>query len=240
MQTVTLRYTESDPELGTPGWNVIRRGKHYLDISEIYASESSKLLAHDILEHWDFRQRNMNLQELVALGSILAHREGDFTNHYTGDSWFSYEIAAQLYYSKSNGNYNVKLPRSSSSCVKKTLDEAWQDVLKSLKSEFEYTPTNSRKLRCIAYRFISRGYNHVKEINKRCDSQYRFNAVFDDVKYVLEQGLKRVDKSAGCEVRLNYSFTTCKVELFQSLGFEDDQGYLKTMFEHLASNQQEN
>lgn len=235
MQTVTLRYTESDPEYGIPGWNVVKRGNQSLDISEIQASEDSRLLAHDILEHWDFRQIDANLQELVALGSTLAHRENDFINHYTGYNSFASEVARHLYYFDFDGN-DFKLPRSSSTVVKDTLDESWQDILKTLADEFEYVPTNSRKLKSIAYRFLSRGYNHVNEIDKRCNSSYRFNSVFEDMKDVLKSGLKYVDKWEDTEVNLKYSFTKRKVELFQSFEIEDDNGCLIRTVEHLASN----
>jgi hypothetical protein len=237
MQTVTLQYTESDDEMGNEGYNIVRRGKHTISTEGISATLDARLLTHDVLEHWDFRQEQVNLQEIVALGTTLAHRESDFINDYTGDNSFGYELASQLYYMLETGvnlNY-LKMPRSSNEIVHEYLNEHWKDTLETVDLEYAHIPTNARKLKAVAYRFLARGYNHVKGIEARY-GDYAFSNMFYDMQHVLEQGLKHADRWEGRELKLRYSFAKREISLGQTYETEDDCGHYKTTNEFLSSN----
>ena len=163
MQSVILRYTESCEQLGEPGYYAVKRNSHSLDCSAMFASQNVRTLAHDILEHWDYRQTDMNLQELVAIGSIFAHREKDFYNM-IGNYFFASEVAQQLYYVDF---YPNKLPKSANEVVRDEVNYYWDDVKQNFLSEFDEPMRNSRQLKSVAYRYLSRGYNHVMGINCR-------------------------------------------------------------------------
>jgi hypothetical protein len=212
--------------MGNPGYNIVKRNNKNLSYEGMYASEDKRLLTHDVLEHWDFNQNDGNLQELVAIGSILAHREEDFINNFTCKNSFAWEVAEQLYYALDNIDINrIKLPRSSNEYVSEYLSIKWNEVLRYWEEERqEAKPTNTRKIKAIAYHFLSRGYNHVKGINRRY-GHFAFNSMFYDMQSVLEQGLKRVDAYEGSLVKLSYSFAQHDCYLSQVLYNIDEYGY---------------
>jgi len=188
MQSVILRYTESCEQLGEPGYQVVKRNSHSLDCESMFASQNARTLAHDILEHWDYRQTDMNLQELVAIGSTFAHRQADFYNR-IGMYFFASEVAEQLRYLDFIPD---KLPRSSNDTVRAEIDDYWQDVKQHFVDEGEEPMLNSRQLKSVAYRYLARGYNHVKGIDCRYGTG-SFSRMFYEMTEVLDRGMKYVD-----------------------------------------------
>jgi len=235
MQSVILRYTESCEQLGEPGYQVVRRNAHSLNCESMFASQNARNLAHDILEHWDFRQTDMNLQELVAIGSIFAQRQTDFYNT-IGMYFFASEIAEQLYYVDFIPD---KLPRSSNDTVKAEIDYYWNEVKQHIKDEYsilEHDNTDFRKLKSVAYRYLARGYNHVEGINCRYGIR-TFSRMFYEMTEVLERGLKYVDTTfEGLELKLEYSFKQSKIILSQNVETFDDDDNLKVYREVLVTN----
>jgi hypothetical protein len=231
MQSVILRYTESCEQLGEAGYQVVRRNSHSLDCAAMFASQNARTLAHDILEHWDYRQTDMNLQELVAIGSTFAHRQADFYNM-MGNYFFASEVAEQLYYV---GFVPDKLPRSANDTVKDEIDYYWKDVKQHFMDEYREPMQNSRQLKSVAYRYLSRGYNHVMGINCRYGIG-SFSRMFYEMTEVLERGLKYVDTFEGAELKLEYSFKNSRIVLSQNVETFDDNDNLKVYREVLATN----
>jgi hypothetical protein len=154
-----------------------------------------------------------------------------------GTYLFDYEVGSQLYYLAEN--YGVSAPRlnrSASVDVKDELDSEWENTLEFMKGEYEYEPTNSRKLKAIAYRYLSRGYNHVESINRR-HGNHAFNKLFVAMKDCIDSGLKYIDAYDGYQVRVSYSFAKQLVTVsHQAFGFDDNDQQIEK-YEILASNQ---
>jgi hypothetical protein len=237
MQTVTLRYTESDSEMGNEGYHIVKRGNYHISTESMFASMDAQLLTHDVIEHWDFKQKQANLQEIVALGTILAHREDDFINDYTGNNSFCYELGSQLHHilEKEVNLNHLKMARSSNEIVHEYLNDHWKDTLETMDLEYADIPANARKLKAVAYRFLARGYNHVNGVESRHGDNV-FSNMFYDMQKVLEEGLKHADPWEGKELKLRYSFAQREISLSHTYETEDDYGYYKTTNEVLASN----
>jgi len=236
MQSVTLTYTDSDYQSVSNGWLITHRGNHKLDCDEMYASTNGKQLVHDVLEHWDFRQTNMNLQELVALGSIYAHRSGDFYNSYTGGNSLPDTIAEQLAALERDDMIEcTALPYSRNEQILSEVESLWDEIVHSARVNEDIVFSNPRKARAIAHRFMSRGYNHVTGIGVRNNHDFLFNNMFYNMIEVLDDGLMRVDCFNGMTVKLSYSFAQESIVLSQQIEYYDDNYRYKTMQEVLAS-----
>lgn len=205
MQKVTLTYTEKCPNTGESGWIVSRRNNNTLDTGPMFASSSASTLTHDILEHWDWRQTNPNLQELVAMGSTLAHRPQDFYNR-MGYWGLPSEVATQL---SCLEDFEVKLPTSRSDSVREDLIEAWPQIVAELQRDYEIT--GDAKLRKIAYAHMSRGYNHVLRVDKMSGVYYGFGRLFDKMVDTIDRELKYFDSFDGAQANVHYSFRHCTV-----------------------------
>jgi hypothetical protein len=173
----------------------------------------------------------MNLQELVAIGSIFAHRQTDFYNM-IGSYFFASEVAQQLYYVDFIPD---KLPRSANDTVKDEIDYYWNDVKKHVMDEYHEPMQNSRQLKSVAYRYLARGYNHVMGINCRYGIG-SFSRMFYEMTEVLERGLKYADNFEGVELKLEYSFKQSKIVLSQNIETCDDNDNMEVSREVLATN----
>ena len=187
MTIVKLRYTDRDSQ-GSNGFQVYKR--------------NSKLLSHDILDHCLTSIEHPNAQELTALGVILAYRDHDFYNLMGDDNFYS-EVSLQL----SNGYYTdlekVKLPYSASDAVKERIEEVWTEIAKAY---YESTDQKcSKRMKAIAYRFLSRGFNHVEKIG-----QYYFDRMYYELKHSLAEFIKR-DFYEGEMVNVHYTLKKSEV-----------------------------
>lgn len=157
---------------------------------------ASKALAHDLLEHTEgFHYDNPHCDELMALGAILRHRDDAFYNYY-GKDGFVADVANQLYMlTESEAYLDVALPTSSSSEVKERIDYAWKDILDLLKFELDDAPFNTRRLKALAYRYMSKGYNRIQGLELRYHICYR--VLFDLVEEMLDKALNQmVDRAS--------------------------------------------
>jgi hypothetical protein len=165
----------------------------------MFAATEALTLAHDILEHWDHAQKDPNLQELVAMGSILAHREHDFYNK-MGDFTLGSEIADQL---RCLASYPQKLPKINPE-VSDTVREAWPSVVSEL-AGWDITE-GLETLFDIACAYMSRGYRHVETINIRTGAYYGFNTLWATMLDALDTGLRYTEPYDGCRLNVSYSF----------------------------------
>lgn len=150
-------------------------------------STHSKTLAHDLLEHAEPAHYNPHCDELMALGAVLCHRDDAFYNAY-GKDGFADDVANQLYMLVESEAYlDVELPTSSSSEVKERLDYAWEDILDMLTYELNGAPFNKRRLKALAYRYLSKGYNRIRGLELRYRICYR--VLFDFVEDMLNRAL---------------------------------------------------
>jgi hypothetical protein len=201
MTVVKLRYTDRD-SLGNNGFQLYRRNGNLQDYSSFDASLSSKLLSHDILDHC-LSVSHPNAQELTALGAILAYRDHDFYN-LRGDDGFYSEVVLQL----ENGYYTnlekIKLPYSASYAVKERIEEVWESIAKEY---YEGTGQRcSKRMKTIAYRFLSRGFNHVEKIGR-----YYFDRMYYELYHSLEEFIKRNDFYQREKVTICYTLKKSEV-----------------------------
>jgi hypothetical protein len=202
MTVVKLRYTESD-SLGSNGFQVYKRNSKLQDYASFYASLSSKLLAHDILDHCLTSVSHPNAQELTALGVILAYRDHDFYN-LRGDDGFYSEVALQLENGYYTGLEQERLPYSSSDAVKVRIKNSWEEIAKEY---YERTDQKcSKRMKALAYRFISRGYNHAKKIGR-----YYFDRMYYELDHSLEEFINRNDFYQGEKVTICYTLKKSEV-----------------------------
>jgi hypothetical protein len=202
MTVVKLRYTDSDSQ-GNKGFQVWMRNSKIQDYPSFDASLNSKLLAHDILDHCLTSVEHPNAQELTALGVILAYRDHDFYNRRGDDNFYS-EVSLQL----SNGYYtdleSVKLPYSASDAVKERLEDSWEEIAREYCESLDQKC--SKRMKAIAYRFMSRGYNHVEKIG-----QYYFDRMYYELDHSLEEFIKRNDFYQGEKVTIFYTLKKSEV-----------------------------
>lgn len=223
MSRVTLTYIDPqhDDEFGKGGGFVVSHRKGIkLNTSEMMPSVDARLLTQDILEHWDHKTTNSYCQELIALGSALAHRKQDFYNG-MGAFGFHSEIGQQLYCLLDDARH-IKLPSSANESISELLAGHWEDTLHFVQDEYQVSlhTADKRALRAVAYRFLSRGYNHAEEINKRLKSNYAFGRLFDEMKINLDD-LKRLDLYQGQKVNVAYSFSDCTIKLTTEVDIYD-------------------
>lgn len=148
---------------------------------------ASKTLAHDLLEHTEGFHDNPHCDELMALGAVLCHRDDTFYNAY-GKDGFADDVANQLYMLVESEAYlDVALPTSSSKDVRERLDYAWEEILDLLKFELNDAPFNKRRLKALAYRYMSKGYNRIQGLELRYHICYR--VLFDLVEDMLDKAL---------------------------------------------------
>ena len=159
---VIIKHVLEDYNLS--GFVISERAGKPVGYTGMYVTTDGSLLAHDVLEHWDSATIQHNMNELVALGTMLHAREDAFYSR-RGDNGFPYDVAEQLYYYY-NPHY-MKVPTSSNSYVKAYLDDHWEDVCNVYESEFDEPLPNKRHSKMLAYRFLSRGYNHSAGLQKR-------------------------------------------------------------------------
>ena len=202
MTVVKLRYTDSDSQ-GNNGFQVYKRNNKLQDYTSFDASLDSKLLSHDILDHCLTSFSHPNAQELTALGVILAYRDHDFYN-LRGDDGFYSEVSRQL----SNGYYTnlerEKLPYSASDAVKERIEEVWTEIAKAY---YESTDQKcSKRMKALAYRFLSRGFNHVEKIGR-----YYFDRMYYELDHSLEEFIKRNDFYQGEKVTICYTLKKSEV-----------------------------
>jgi hypothetical protein len=202
MTVVKLRYTESD-SFGSNGFQVYKRNSKLQDYASFYASLSSKLLAHDILDHCLTSVSHPNAQELTALGVILAYRDHDFYN-LRGDDGFYSEVALQL----ENGYYTdlerEKLPYSASDAVKERLKDSWEEIAREYHESTDQKC--SKRMKALAYRFMSRGYNHVEKIGR-----YYFDRMYYELDLSITEFIKYPDFYEGEMVNVYYNLNKCEV-----------------------------
>jgi hypothetical protein len=202
MTVVKLRYTESDSQ-GNKGFQVYKRNSSLQDYASFDASLYTRLLSHDILDHCLTSIEHPNAQELTALGVILAYRDHDFYNR-MGDDNFYNEVSLQL----SNGYYTdlerVKVPYSASDAVKERLEEAWEEIARDYYNSIGQKC--SKRMKALAYRFISRGYNHAKKIGS-----YYFDRMYYELDHSLAEFIKRNDFYQGEKITICYALKKSEV-----------------------------
>ena len=202
MTVVKLRYTENDLQ-GNKGFQVYKRNNVSQDYTSFDASLDTNLLAHDILDHCLTSVEHPNAQELTALGAILAYRDHDFYTSRGYDGFYS-EVSRQL----SNGYYTnlerEKLPYSASDAVKERIEEVWTEIAKAY---YESTDQKcSKRMKALAYRFLSRGFNHVEKIGR-----YYFDRMYYELDHSLEEFIKRNDFYQGEKVTICYTLKKSEV-----------------------------
>ncbi len=202
MTVVKLRYTERDSQK-SKGFQVYKRNSNLQDYASFDASLNSKLLAHDILDHCFTSVEHPNAQELTALGVILAYRDHDFYNFRGGDGFYS-AVSSQLI----NGCYydleKEKLPVSASYAVKERLDDSWEEIAKEY---YESTGQKcSKRMKTIAYRFMSRGYNHVEKIGS-----YYFDRMYYELDLSISEFIKYHEFYEGEMINVYYNLKSIEV-----------------------------
>jgi hypothetical protein len=202
MSIVKLRYTENDYQ-GNKGFQVYRRNGNLLDYASFDASLYSKLLVHDILEHCLTSVSHPNAQELTALGVTLAYRDHDFYN-LRGDDVFYSEVVLQL----ENGYYTdlekEKLPYSASDAVKERIEDSWEEIAREY-----YARTDqkcSKRMKALAYRFMSKGYNHAKKIGS-----YYFDRMYYELDLSITEFIKHDDFYEGEKITIYYTLKKSEV-----------------------------
>jgi hypothetical protein len=202
MTIVKLRYTDRDSQ-GNNGFQVYKRNNKLQDYTSFDASLDSKLLSHDILDHCLTSVSHSNAQELTALGVILAYRDHDFYS-LGGDDGFYSEVSRQL----SNGYYTnlerEKLPYSASDAVKERIEDSWEEIAREYYESIDQKC--SKRMKAIAYRFLSRGFNHVEKIGS-----YYFERMYYELDLSLEEFIKRNDFYQGEKVTICYTLKKSEV-----------------------------
>ena len=202
MTVVKLRYTDRDSQ-GNNGFQVYKRNNVSQDYTSFDASLSSKLLSHDILDHCLTSVEHPNAQELTALGVILAYRDHDFYN-LRGDDGFYSEVALQLESGYYTDLEKVKLPYSASDAVKERLEDSWEEIAREY---YESTDQKcSKRMKAIAYRFMSRGYNHAKKIGS-----YHFDRMYYELDLSITEFIKYHDFYEGEMVNVYYNLKKSEV-----------------------------
>jgi hypothetical protein len=202
MTIVKLRYTDRDSQ-GNNGFQVYKRNNKLQDYTSFDASLDSKLLSHDILDHCLTSVNHPNAQELTALGVILAYRDHDFYNLRGGDGFYS-EVALQLENGYYTGLEKVKLPYSASDAVKERIEDSWEEIAREYYESIDQRC--SKRMKAIAYRFLSRGFNHVEKIG-----QYYFDRMYYELDHSLEEFIKYHDFYQGEKVTICYTLKKSEV-----------------------------
>ena len=200
---VVIKSTE-DLQIGGYGYYVHTiNGVKKFDYEDTFitaqSGDSGRLLAHDILEH-ALNIADPNLNELAALGAILAHRGKDFTNTY-GIDGFAAEVAEQLgYYVNGNGLESIAEDtcNANTEYVDKKYEAYEDDILEYLERELEYeledeelTDELIAAIHKLGKSYLSRGFNEVM----RKDSRYRmeFSYMFELVAAELAEACREYD-----------------------------------------------
>ena len=184
-----------DNIMGGFGWLIKSiNGVDKFDYSdEFFTAQGDRvgmILAHDILEH-ALNIEDGNLNELAALGAILAHREQDFYNDY-GNDGFASEVAEQLrYYLALNGIDNIQDDTCSSRdwYVNEKYEGYEDEIIEYLEDDLEeegydVTPKLCRDIHRLAKSYLAKGYNEVSR--KEARYRLRFNYIFEMVKNELD------------------------------------------------------
>jgi hypothetical protein len=133
----------------------------------------------------------------------LAYRDHDFYNLRGGDNFYS-DVSRQL----SNGYYTdlekVKLPYSASDVVKERIEDSWEEIAREY---YEGTDQKcSKRMKAIAYRFMSRGYNHVEKIGS-----YYFDRMYYELDLSITEFIKYHDFYEGEKVTICYTLKKSEV-----------------------------
>jgi hypothetical protein len=212
MTIVKLRYTDSDSQ-GNKGFQVYRRNSKLQDYASFDASLNSKLLAHDILDHCLTSIEHPNAQELTALGVILAYRGHDFYN-LRGDDGFYSEVALQLENGYYTGLEQERLPYSASDAVKNRIEDSWEEIAREYYESIDQKC--SKRMKALAYRFMSRGYNHVEKVGR-----YYFDRMYYELDLSITEVIKYPDFYEGEMVNVYYNLKKSEVVIKRELNWDE-------------------
>lgn len=177
---------------------------------------SGLILAHDILEH-ALSIEDSNLNELSALGAILAHREHDFYNAFGVDGFASIVAEELRYYIILNGIDNLKEDTCSSkdsyvdekyAGYEDEILESIEDVLEEVLEEEEITEELASAIHKLAKSYIAKGCNEIA----RKDARYKlgFDYIFECVKDELEKACSQESPedfyNYGAKITLEINF----------------------------------
>ncbi|MDJ0690375.1 MAG: hypothetical protein QNJ41_17935 [Xenococcaceae cyanobacterium MO_188.B32] len=195
-------------------------GEERFDYDEYLTAQSQigDLLAHDVLEH-GCRVEQPNLDELAALGAILASREWDFYNG-RNNNMFASEIAEQLRGLIHWNGLDDKFPVCSShdDYVAKYYDEFRgqiesyiEDELEELASEydddFDIDEFDWANLHQCVISYLAKGYNEVSR--KEARYQVDFHHCWSILKDAIDDATDDIDaeEASYCNTKIYINFS---------------------------------
>lgn len=221
--TLERRY---DNEFGIDGFIVTERNGKRLNTQDFMSASEGRLLAHDIVEHWGGSEHG-NLEELVALGSIFQHRQYDFYNQYSGAYSFPDEVAQQLYYYQNSMPNYIKHTKCSSEVIKDELDEIWPEIWAFFESNYDERPLDKRHLKMVAYRYLSKGYNHSAWMRNRyrIDLGYAYIALRGWFDRIMRDLVEYSWEGAEYSLNVNYGQRSASIKLTNEYGYDEEDFY---------------
>jgi hypothetical protein len=183
MKTTIKHVPEYDCPLGEGGLVQSHLADEFSQ-DELYPTKDARVMVHDFIEHCDRTEGlNPNINELIALGATMHNRRMDFYNG-MGDDGLADEVGEQVGQLLSGGFdiFGHKRYTSASYQVSSEIDGIlWAEVRKHVKDNFdiELTTAESRRLKSIVYRCLSRGYNRMEWYANRhnCHFDYAFSSI---------------------------------------------------------------